>query len=318
MPCVRQLTATTEVKLKSRGIVSSTPQKHAARPASRARLGFDIVDFVRPLAKTYCYCIRREGGIALQHSLANHNHPTLCARSPDPEANMPPFITPLRRFLQQHATLSSDAEWAAGTSKLAMRTAEVVRRTWDLGFTAFGGPPVHFQILWRRFVVKEEYREGNGEQHGGAGVTQRGRERERGWIDEQTVRSSFLSYPTKRATRRPKGARQHSSGSSTSPYFPPPTMMSLKVVLPCHRRRPPQRSRIEVASKCQERLWLAPTKLTLICAVIVSRTLRHRPSLARAGKHQDAILHRPHARRLHTGGGGVFALEVSDPPPQSP
>jgi hypothetical protein len=40
---------------------------------------------------------------------------------------------------------------------------------WDLGFTAFGGPPVHFQILHRRFV------EGKG--FGGGSK----------WIDEQTV-----------------------------------------------------------------------------------------------------------------------------------
>lgn len=39
---------------------------------------------------------------------------------------------------------------------------------WDLGFTAFGGPPVHFQILHRRFV--------DGKGHFGAK-----------WIDEQTV-----------------------------------------------------------------------------------------------------------------------------------
>jgi hypothetical protein len=37
----------------------------------------------------------------------------------------------------------------------------------DLGFTAFGSPPVHFQILYRRFVE-------------GGGKTP--------WIDEQTVR----------------------------------------------------------------------------------------------------------------------------------
>jgi hypothetical protein len=43
---------------------------------------------------------------------------------------------------------------------------------WDLGFTAFGGPPVHFQILHRRFV------EGKGFQGGSK------------WLDEQTVSSS--------------------------------------------------------------------------------------------------------------------------------
>jgi chromate transport protein ChrA len=40
----------------------------------------------------------------------------------------------------------------------------------DLGLTAFGGPPVHFQILYKRFV------EGSG-----------GRTK---WIDEQTVSQS--------------------------------------------------------------------------------------------------------------------------------
>ena len=59
----------------------------------------------------------------------------------------------------------------ANTGKLEWRLAEVFVRTWDLGFTAFGGPPVHFQILHRRFV------EGIG--FGGGSK----------WIDEQTVRS---------------------------------------------------------------------------------------------------------------------------------
>ena len=50
---------------------------------------------------------------------------------------------------------------------LGHRLIDVFLRTWDLGFTAFGGPPVHFQILHGRFV------EGKG-----------GREQ---WVDEQTV-----------------------------------------------------------------------------------------------------------------------------------
>jgi hypothetical protein len=50
---------------------------------------------------------------------------------------------------------------------LARRMVDVFLRTWDLGFTAFGGPPVHFQILHGRFV------EGKG-----------GKEK---WVDEQTV-----------------------------------------------------------------------------------------------------------------------------------
>lgn len=55
--------------------------------------------------------------------------------------------------------------------KLKNRLLDVLARTYDLGFTAFGGPPVHFQILHRRFV------DGMGKPP---------------WIDEQTVRLSSL------------------------------------------------------------------------------------------------------------------------------
>ncbi|OCL13514.1 chromate transporter [Glonium stellatum] len=61
--------------------------------------------------------------------------------------------------------------YQANTAKLAWRIGDVFARTWDLGFTAFGGPPVHFQILHRRFV------EGRG------GKTP--------WIDEQTYQELF-------------------------------------------------------------------------------------------------------------------------------
>ncbi|KAJ5814566.1 chromate transporter-domain-containing protein [Penicillium riverlandense] len=54
---------------------------------------------------------------------------------------------------------------------LARRMIDVFLRTWDLGFTSFGGPPVHFQILYRRFV------EGKGEK-------QR-------WVDEQMYQELF-------------------------------------------------------------------------------------------------------------------------------
>ena len=54
------------------------------------------------------------------------------------------------------------------TKPLLSSLVDVFMRTWDLGFTAFGGPPVHFQILHARFV------EGQG-----------GKEK---WVDEQTVR----------------------------------------------------------------------------------------------------------------------------------
>lgn len=42
--------------------------------------------------------------------------------------------------------------YQANTNKLLSRLREVVVNFWDLGFTAFGGPPVHFQILRNRFV----------------------------------------------------------------------------------------------------------------------------------------------------------------------
>lgn len=54
------------------------------------------------------------------------------------------------------------------TNHLLFRLADVFLRTWDLGFTAFGGPPVHFQILYGRFV----------ESKGGHAA----------WVDKQTVR----------------------------------------------------------------------------------------------------------------------------------
>ena len=50
---------------------------------------------------------------------------------------------------------------------LPNRLLDVLLRTWDLGFTAFGGPPVHFKIIHQRFV----------EGIGGKAS----------WIDEQTV-----------------------------------------------------------------------------------------------------------------------------------
>ncbi|KAF8419951.1 chromate transporter-domain-containing protein [Tirmania nivea] len=45
-----------------------------------------------------------------------------------------------------------DQPYKANTASLPTRIASVVSRTWDLGFTAFGGPPVHFRILHQRFV----------------------------------------------------------------------------------------------------------------------------------------------------------------------
>ncbi|KAE8164845.1 chromate transporter-domain-containing protein [Aspergillus tamarii] len=54
---------------------------------------------------------------------------------------------------------------------LSSRMLDVFLRTWDLGFTSFGGPPVHFRILHERFV------QGKG-----------GKEK---WVDEQTYQELF-------------------------------------------------------------------------------------------------------------------------------
>ncbi|PLB52303.1 hypothetical protein P170DRAFT_453733 [Aspergillus steynii IBT 23096] len=56
---------------------------------------------------------------------------------------------------------------AGATDPLLGRLGEVVRHTWYLGFTSFGGPPVHFQIFHARFVEQEK------------------------WVDEQTYQELF-------------------------------------------------------------------------------------------------------------------------------
>jgi hypothetical protein len=78
--------------------------------------------------------------------------------------------------LRDHTRVRRSASHQPNTEKLEWRLAEVFTRTWDLGFTAFGGPPVHFQILHRRFV------EGVG--FGGGSK----------WIDEQTVSALMYQY----------------------------------------------------------------------------------------------------------------------------
>ncbi|KAH8812762.1 chromate ion transporter [Xylogone sp. PMI_703] len=73
-----------------------------------------------------------------------------------------------------HAWNSFDRDpsnaYQANNDKLLKRLEDVFLRTWDLGLTAFGGPPVHFRIFHRRFVdCKEKI----------------------SWIDEQTFQEFF-------------------------------------------------------------------------------------------------------------------------------
>lgn len=87
------------------------------------------------------------------HSLVNMLPASLSSRIADLRA--------LSRRVRDSRTLPSEK------NSLPHRLLDVFLRIWDLGFTAFGGPPVHFQILHSRFV------QGKG-----------GKEK---WVDEQTV-----------------------------------------------------------------------------------------------------------------------------------
>jgi len=79
-------------------------------------------------------------------------------------------VLKFRRSLKALRALLSrkrdESETTHLNNTLSARLVEVFLRTWDLGLTAFGGPPVHFQIIYNRFV------EGKGGNK---------------WIDEQTV-----------------------------------------------------------------------------------------------------------------------------------
>jgi hypothetical protein len=50
----------------------------------------------------------------------------------------------------------SASMWAPGT--IVRRFRETLEQAWYLGFTAFGGPPVHFKIV--RFIASEGHRKG--------------------------------------------------------------------------------------------------------------------------------------------------------------
>lgn len=85
----------------------------------------------------------------------------------------------LRRFVSHSGAFHTGnndavptAAYQPNTSSLTTRLSDVFSRTFDLGFTAFGGPPVHFQIFHRRFVD-------------GQGRTP--------WIDEQTASRTSTS-----------------------------------------------------------------------------------------------------------------------------
>lgn len=46
------------------------------------------------------------------------------------------------------------SSWEYTLNRYGQRAAEVLTAEWHLGFTAFGGPPVHFKIFHDKFVDK--------------------------------------------------------------------------------------------------------------------------------------------------------------------
>lgn len=71
----------------------------------------------------------------------------------------------LNRKWRTHAESRANANSPSPSNQdsLFNNIKEITKQTWYLGFTAFGGPPVHFQIFHARFVQREK------------------------WVDEQTV-----------------------------------------------------------------------------------------------------------------------------------
>jgi chromate transport protein ChrA len=69
------------------------------------------------------------------------------------------------------------------SSPLIPRLLAVFHRTWDLGFTAFGGPPVHFTILYRRFVQSSSPTSATSDNKTATGHEP--------WLDEQTFQELF-------------------------------------------------------------------------------------------------------------------------------
>lgn len=79
-----------------------------------------------------------------------------------------PGVEPLQQYQRDQANALPQND-----GDLLFRLVDSLSRTWDLGLTAFGGPPVLFQIVQRRFVEGKD---------------------KVAWVDEQTVRPELLIY----------------------------------------------------------------------------------------------------------------------------
>lgn len=72
------------------------------------------------------------------------------------------LISSLRALNRKRRSHAEAAGPGRRDNPMLGRLGEAIRHTWYLGFTSFGGPPVHFQIFHTRFVEQK-------------------------WVDEQTV-----------------------------------------------------------------------------------------------------------------------------------
>ncbi|KAH8432400.1 putative chromate ion transporter [Aspergillus melleus] len=77
------------------------------------------------------------------------------------------LISSLRLLKQKWRSHAGATDPTRGEEPLLSRLRDVIHHTWYLGFTSFGGPPVHFQIFHARFVEKEK------------------------WVDDQTYQELF-------------------------------------------------------------------------------------------------------------------------------
>lgn len=84
-------------------------------------------------------------------------------------------LSGLKSLIRRHQSRRTARTEINGEESLPSRLLDVFLRTWDLGFTAFGGPPVHFRIFHQRFVQGK-----TGEK----------------WVDEQTVSPFFETRPS--------------------------------------------------------------------------------------------------------------------------
>ena len=105
---------------------------------------------------------------------------------------MPSLSSLLHALQPTHA--SRPEPYTANTEPLVHRLVTVFLATFDLGFTAFGGPPVHFQIIHRRFVegisTGSRLSPRQRQNHTGATVNTHVNDHLK-WVDSQTYRELF-------------------------------------------------------------------------------------------------------------------------------